>query len=102
MELSSIGIDFSELLPIKSDESDSIDSETLNRSQCANVKENLKDVGEEKVTELEEMSKNSSDESVFKTYFRSGANYYVMICLLALFIFSQILASASDYWVAFW
>lgn len=57
---------------------------------------------EDEVAKLEDISKNKSRDSTFITYFRSGANHYVLTLILTLFILSQVLASGCDYWVAFW
>lgn len=84
---------------MKSDDAD--DSEKLLQSRKGVL--NISDVAnKEEVTRLEDISKNKSRESSFKTYFESGANFYALTTMAALFLLSQILASGCDYWVAFW
>lgn len=100
-ELSNLRIDFSEFLQMKHEDNVSDDDELLHRSKTADA-ENLPFACEEKVAKLEDISKNKSRDSVFKTYFQSGANVYVITLILTLFILSQILASGCDFWVAFW
>lgn len=95
-ELSNLGIDFSEFLQMKHEDNEKENDEILNGTKSLNV-----DCKEE-VAKLEEVSKNKSRDSTLETYFRSGANFCTLIVLLALFLFSQILASGCDFWVAFW
>lgn len=101
-ELLNLGNDFSEFLQMDegNDRVDD-DDDQLNPSKTAPVKE-LKATGEEEVAKLEDTSKDKTKDSTFKTYFRSGANFYVLGVILLLFILSQMLASGCDYWVAFW
>lgn len=100
-ELLNLGIDFSEFLQMDGGNDRTDDDEKVNESKTAAVKE-LKVTGEEQVAKLEDTSKNKTKDSTFKTYFRSGANFYVLGVILLLFVSSQILASGCDYWVAFW
>lgn len=95
-ELSNLGIDFSEFLQMKQDERMTDDVEILHVAKGQHV------ISEEEVAKLEDISKNRTRDSTFKTYSSSGANIYVLTLILTLFILSQILASGCDYWVAFW
>lgn len=100
-ELLNLGTDFSEFLQMENEDNRTDDEEKVNQSKVAVVKE-LNVAGEEEVAKLENTSKNKTGDSTFKTYFLSGANFYVLAFVLLLFILSQILASGCDYWVAFW
>lgn len=51
---------------------------------------------------LEESSKGKVKGSVTLNYFRAGGNWFGLSVILILFIVSQILASAADYWVSVW
>lgn len=95
-ELSNLCIDFSEFLQMKHEDSDAEDGEIPYGTKSLHV-----DCKEE-VAKLEDISKNKTGDSTFKTYFRSGANYSALIVTLTLFFLAQILASGCDYWVAFW
>lgn len=96
IELSNLGIDFSEFLQSKNDISDTEDDEIQHITEDLNV-----DCKEE-LAKLEDISKNKSRDSTFKAYLRYGANYGALAGLFTLVFFSQILASGCDYWVAYW
>lgn len=81
---------------MKHEDNGAEDGEIPNRTKSLHV-----DCKEE-VAELENVSKNKTGDSTFKTYFRSGANVCALIVTLTLFFLSQILASGCDFWVAFW
>lgn len=100
-ELLQMGSDFSEFLQMEVGDNPADVDEKVTESKGAVVKE-LNVAGEEVVAKLEDTSKNKTNDSSFKTYFLSGANYCVLGLILMLFISSQILASGCDYWVAFW
>lgn len=50
----------------------------------------------------EASSKGSVKGSLFVNYFTSGANWCVVLFLFIFFIFLQVLASATDYFVSIW
>lgn len=77
------------------------DDEKVYESTDSVVKE-LNVAGDEEVAKLEDTSKRKNGDSTFKTYFRSGANFFVLGFILVLFILAQTLASGCDYWVAYW
>lgn len=52
--------------------------------------------------QLEASSKGKVKGSLLVSYFRAGANWPVLFIVISLFVFAQFLASAVDYWVAFW
>jgi hypothetical protein len=44
----------------------------------------------------------SVTSKVYGTYLRSGGNWCVILTTLLLFILTQALASACDYWITYW
>ncbi|CAB3365433.1 Hypothetical predicted protein [Cloeon dipterum] len=52
--------------------------------------------------EAEKNMMGSVDISVYKNYFLMGGNCFMLFCMTALFICTQVAVSAADYWVAFW
>lgn len=52
--------------------------------------------------EMEASSKGKIKGSIVLHYFRAGANWFWIFVIFVLFVVSQILASAADYWVSVW
>lgn len=103
-ELLNLGIDFSEFLRVNVKDKTATDVEgdrdkkqdPLEKEVCMNEDD------EEEVAQLEDVSKGKSQFAVFRSYFRSGANYYALASVLFMFILTQLLASGYDYWMSFW
>ena len=56
----------------------------------------------EKQTNLEEMSKGKVKGNVTLNYLKSGGNLFKLSIAMFLFALTQVIASASDYWVGYW
>lgn len=51
---------------------------------------------------VEEISKGKVKGNIVWNYMRTGGNSIKLLIAIFLFIFTQVIASASDYWVGFW
>lgn len=66
----------------------------------AEAPEKMKSV--EQLQQLEQSSKGMVKGSVFSMYLRSGSNWFVLFIIMLMFIVTQFMASAADYWVSYW
>lgn len=80
--------------------SQTLSVESLNSlSECPDDTENEKNC---EGVPVEASSKGQVKGSLFVNYFTSGANWCVVLFLFGFFIFLQIIASATDYFVSIW
>jgi ABC-type multidrug transport system fused ATPase/permease subunit len=56
----------------------------------------------EKQTNQEEISKGKVKGNLTLNYLKSGGNYCKLSFAMFLFVLTQVIASASDYWIGFW
>lgn len=61
-----------------------------------------KDKSVEQLQQLELSSKGMVKGSVFAMYLRSGSNLCGLFVVMMLFLITQVMASAADYWVSYW
>lgn len=95
------------------DEDDSLDSEDENSSKTQvcfssssisldNRSHDKHDEKSMKALQLESSSKGKVKGSMLEEYFRAGASFGALFMLFMLFLLTQIMASAADYWVSYW
>lgn len=77
----------------------SLSTESLN--SFTNFQENEHD-GNVEGMHAETSSKGKVKGSLLVNYFRSGANWCVLLFLCTFFFIVQVLGSAADYWVSVW
>lgn len=82
---------------LKSSRSLSSDSENASADE-----RNANGKSADPLQQMEASSKGQVKGSVSGTYFRSGANIFVLFIIFILFGLTQMLASGADYWVSFW
>lgn len=116
MELSKSGIDFATLLetddPEVNENEDATSMGKRSRTHSSSsTRSSKKDLSEKEQTpektkeqfqQLEASSKGQVRGSVGGAYLKSGANWFLLSIILALFVITQVIASGADYWVSFW
>ncbi|XP_034950064.1 probable multidrug resistance-associated protein lethal(2)03659 [Chelonus insularis] len=111
-KLIELGIDFGRLLeppPPATEESESL-AHSRNNSRHTSItslssfmtNETNTQVQDEPEEVAEMRTKGSIGGHVYSSYFRAGGNYCVIFSVAALYILTQLAASASDYFIAFW
>ncbi|CAO1401294.1 unnamed protein product [Diamesa serratosioi] len=108
-DLAEMGVDFMKLCA-ETDEQELRRRGSITKSVSSLNSESLEDCEEEKIEEKEQqkeinvelMSKGKVQGNVSMNYLRAGANSAVLLLSVFLFLFTQVLASMSDYWVSFW
>lgn len=58
--------------------------------------------GMEEAVQMEASSKGKVDGFILLEYFKAGAQWPDFLLIIVLFIFTQFLASGSDYWISYW
>lgn len=115
-DIQNSGVDFSTLLASSDDENMEIDSgmedmfpskrnrtELEKSAKCATAaNDSADDVESAKMHDLEDSSKGKIGGSLLLHYFNSAEQPVVLFVLFVLFLLAQALASAADYWVAYW
>lgn len=71
-------------------------------SAISNAETEKSDKHENNDVQLEESSKGKFKESVSLAYFKAGAHWFMIAILVIFFPITEIIASASDYWVSVW
>lgn len=116
MELSKSGIDFATLLETdepevnENEDATSTGKRSRTHSTASSTRSSKKDEQREETPEkskeqfaqLEASSKGQVHGSVSGAYLKSGANWFLLSIILALFVITQVIASGADYWVSFW
>jgi fucose permease len=64
--------------------------------------EELPEASSPLVSALEASSKGIVKGSIFLNYFKSSGSLALFVLVVFLFIITQIAASCTDYWVAYW
>ncbi|XP_059490469.1 ATP-binding cassette sub-family C member 4-like [Neocloeon triangulifer] len=77
----------------------STSQQSLNQPKEEEVEE---DHQEQPKIDAEKNVQGSVDISVYKKYYSLGGNCFTLTSMVALFILTQVAASAADFWVAFW
>lgn len=81
----------------------SIEIVSLGKTSNSRAGQAVKDVEQtDSGVKMEESSKGKVKGSISVAYFKSGAHWMVLCVLGISFLFAQILASGSDYWVSVW
>lgn len=123
-ELQSSGLDFTKLLGSPTETAistekecnntkPSIESSELHSTHTAkkssvsivssSVKEtDINDVQPEPFDMAETRSSGNIGFSIYSSYVFAGGHFCKVLCLLSACIFTQILASGSDYWITYW
>lgn len=103
-DLANSGIDFMKIVEeseeIVRKRSISRSSSTASEKEKSQTK--VDETKNEKQKNVEESSKGKVDGNIVWNYLRAGGNACSISVAIALFAFTQSIASASDYWVGFW
>lgn len=71
-------------------------SSSASHSQCENIDNKSIDL------QMEETSKGKVEGSVVLRYILAGTNWLSLVLLAIAFVFVEICASGSDYWLSVW
>ncbi|ODM94173.1 hypothetical protein Ocin01_12506 [Orchesella cincta] len=99
-ELMDRGIDFVNIITSESEESVSFRRASLTKLE--EIEKEVKQDEETRASHVEKMAAGSVSWRTYWKYFRLGNSYTAMISVFCGFIFSQLLYSATDWWLAFW
>ncbi|KAK4880755.1 hypothetical protein RN001_008901 [Aquatica leii] len=110
-KLQESGLDFAKLLNANEEAEDDDDRDTELPRRASLHRQNsvvsVSSVEEEKTLEEpqqveEQRSSGSVSSSVYKAYFKSGANNFCIFLLVLLFLLAQFFASSADYFLTYW
>ncbi|CAL8080013.1 unnamed protein product [Orchesella dallaii] len=99
-ELMDRGIDFLNIITSESEESVSFRRASLTKLE--ETEKEVKKDEETRASHVEKMAAGSVSWRTYWKYFRLGNSYTAMITVFIGFIFSQLLYSATDWWLAYW
>uniref|UniRef100_A0A8D8Y1X0 Probable multidrug resistance-associated protein lethal(2)03659 n=3 Tax=Cacopsylla melanoneura TaxID=428564 RepID=A0A8D8Y1X0_9HEMI len=75
------------------------------QSSVRSVASSIDDIGagyEELLADQETRSTGGISTAVFKAYFHAGGSVLFLVYMSLMFLFTQITASGSDYWITYW
>lgn len=114
LDLAQSGVDFAKLVGTE-DQSENPERDDATKSRkssvssiasntSSSISDQMDTINDEKDDglQMEASSKGKVKGSVSGSYFTAGAHWLILLILAFTFVFVQILASGSDYWVSVW